>query len=91
MPVSSIVSLVQNAVFQVLLMAAPVLLIGMGVGLIVSIFQATTSIQEQTLTFIPKILAVVFTLIFLGPWMAQILMQYTENLFLDLPWLFLPG
>ena len=62
-------------------MAAPVLLIGMGVGLIVSIFQATTSIQEQTLTFVPKIAAILLAIVFFGPWMISSMREYTIRIF----------
>ena len=81
MALSTIISLVQNAIFQVLIMAAPVLLIGMGVGLIVSIFQATTSIQEQTLTFVPKIAAILLAIVFFGPWMISSMREYTIRIF----------
>jgi flagellar biosynthetic protein FliQ len=79
------VQLMRTGVFQVLVVAAPVLLIGMTVGLIVSIFQATTSIQEQTLTFIPKIAAILVALIFFGPWMFNMLVQFTEQLMAQIP------
>ena len=85
MSLNSITTLIQNAVFQVLIIAAPVLLIGMGVGLIVSIFQATTSIQEQTLTFVPKIAAILLAIAFFGPWMFSSMRQYTINLFNLIP------
>lgn len=85
MSVNSLVTIIQNAVFQVLIIAAPVLLIGMGVGLIVSIFQATTSIQEQTLTFVPKIAAILLAIAFFGPWMFSSMRQYTVNLFNLIP------
>jgi flagellar biosynthetic protein FliQ len=75
----------RTAVFQILLLAAPVLIIGLSVGLIVSIFQATTSIQEQTLSFVPKIAAVLLALILFGPWMFSTLSQYTLNLFAHIP------
>ncbi|MBN1649367.1 MAG: flagellar biosynthesis protein FliQ [Spirochaetales bacterium] len=81
MQINSIISLIQNAVFQVLIISAPVLLIGMGVGLIVSIFQATTSIQEQTLTFVPKIAAILLAIVFFGPWMFSSMREYTLRLF----------
>lgn len=55
--------------------------VGMIIGLLVSIFQATTQIQEQTLTFIPKLLAVFFTLVLCGPWMLRVLVDFTTELF----------
>ncbi|HBG15135.1 MAG TPA: flagellar biosynthetic protein FliQ, partial [Firmicutes bacterium] len=61
--------------------SAPALIIGMVVGLVISIFQATTQIQEQTLSFIPKILAIFFTLILCGPWMLRVLVDFTTELF----------
>jgi flagellar biosynthesis protein FliQ len=75
----------RNGILQVLIIAAPVLLIAMGVGLIVSIFQATTSIQEQTLTFIPKIAAILISLFIFGPWMFSTLAQFTIRLFESIP------
>jgi flagellar biosynthetic protein FliQ len=79
------VSLFRSGLVQVLLMAAPALLIGVGVGLLVSIFQATTSIQDQTLSFVPKIAAILGSLILFGPWIFGSLSQYTENLYNMIP------
>jgi len=72
----------QTGVLQVLVISAPVLIIGIAVGLIISIFQATTSIQEQTLTFVPKIAAILGSLAFFGPWMLASMKEYTQNLFM---------
>ncbi|MFP4010152.1 MAG: flagellar biosynthesis protein FliQ [Spirochaetaceae bacterium] len=77
--------IVRAGVLQVLLMAGPVLGIGMGVGLIVAIFQATTSIQDQTLSFIPKIAAILFSIVLFGPWMIQSLLRFTQGLFEQIP------
>lgn len=80
-----VVDIGREALMITLLIAAPPLLAGLAVGLIISIFQAVTQIQEFTLTFIPKILAVfVATMIFL-PWMLQIFLGYTTNLFIQIP------
>ena len=68
--------IMRDGIFQILIMAAPVLMIGMTVGLIISIFQATTSIQEQTLTFVPKIIAIFLTLAFFGPWMFSSMREF---------------
>ena len=65
----------------VLIVSAPVLGIGMVVGLIVSIFQTTTSIQEQTLTFVPKIIAIFVSIILFGAWIMRTLINYTHNIF----------
>jgi len=72
-------------VLQTLLIAAPLLLIGMVVGLIISIFQATTSIQEQTLSFVPKIAAILGALVLLGPWIMASMVQFTVRLFARIP------
>jgi len=78
-------TIMRGGIFQVLIIAAPVLLIGMTIGLIISIFQATTSIQEQTLTFVPKIVAIFLTLAFFGPWMLTSMREFTINLFKLIP------
>ncbi len=80
MSIGFAVSLMRSGVLQVLMMAAPMLLIGMTVGLIVSIFQATTSIQEQTLTFVPKIAAILGALMIFGPWILNSMVQFTLRL-----------
>ena len=71
----------QEALYTILLISAPVLGLTLLVGLMVSIFQATTQIQEPTLTFIPKILAALFSLIVFGPWMLGIIVDFTIMLF----------
>lgn len=75
----------RDALFMVMLISAPMLGLGLLVGIIVSIFQATTQIQEQTLAFIPKIIAVFVGVLIFGPWMLGILIDYTRDLFLNLP------
>ncbi len=76
-----IVNLMRGGVFQVFILCAPVLGAALIVGLIVAIFQATTSIQEQTLTFLPKMLVILAVLAFLGGWMFDVMGNYTVNLF----------
>ena len=76
-----VVQLGQQALMVVLLVSAPML----GVGLCVSVFQATTSIQEQTLAFIPKIIAVFVAILIFGPWMLRILVEYVMNILVNLP------
>jgi len=63
----------------------PLLLVGLAVGLVVSLFQAVTQIQEQTLSFIPKIVGIGLVIVVLGPWMLNQLVDYTQNLFLSIP------
>jgi flagellar biosynthetic protein FliQ len=79
------INLVRGGVLQILLLAAPILLVGMAVGLIISIFQATTSLQEQTLTFVPKIAAILGSLIVFGPWIVNSIVQFTLRLFERIP------
>jgi len=78
-----LMDLAQNAIRVVLLVSAPILGLSLIVGLAVSIFQATTQIQEQTLSFIPKILTVVISLAVFGNWMLNVLVEYTKDLFLN--------
>ena len=80
MTVDLVVELANKALYTVILTSAPVLIISLVIGLIVSIFQTVTSIQEQTLTFVPKIVAVFVTLMILGHWMLN---QMT-NLMVDM-------
>lgn len=76
-----VVSIGKQAVMSALTVAAPVLIISMVVGLLISLFQAVTQIQEQTLTFVPKMLAIIVAFIILGPWMLQTLVQFIQNMF----------
>ena len=69
----------------VLLVAAPMLGLGLMVGLAGSIFQTTTSIQEQALAFIPKIIAVFVAILVFGPWMLRIMVEYVSSMFINLP------
>ena len=80
-----VVQLGQQALMVVLLVSAPMLGLGLLVGLCVSVFQATTSIQEQTLAFIPKIIAVFVAILIFGPWMLRIMVEYVTNVFVNLP------
>ncbi|HIJ91557.1 MAG: flagellar biosynthesis protein FliQ [Desulfobulbaceae bacterium] len=82
---SEAISLTQNAVTLTLLLSAPVLLVAMVVGLLISLFQAITQIQEMTLTFVPKIVAVMATLLFLSSWMINKLVDYTHELIVSIP------
>lgn len=74
-----------EAIRVVLLVSAPILLLGLLVGLIVSIIQATTQIQEQTLSFIPKLIAIALALLIFGPWMMNMMYDFTINIFENIP------
>lgn len=76
-----IIAVGQQAIVMMLLMAGPLLLASLVVGLLVSIFQAVTQVNELTLTFVPKIAAMVVVLIVLGPWMLQVFGGYTASVF----------
>ncbi len=80
-----VISLAIAAMELALKVALPLLLVGLAVGLVISVFQAITQIQEQTLTFIPKILATVAVLVIGGPWMLDQLLAYTADLWLSIP------
>ncbi|AAM24647.1 MULTISPECIES: flagellar biosynthesis protein FliQ [Caldanaerobacter] len=81
---SMAVDLGREALSVALTVATPMLAVALGVGLLISIFQATTQIQEQTLSFVPKIVAVLLSLILFGPWMLTTLVNYTQRLFLNI-------
>ncbi|NLJ87210.1 MAG: flagellar biosynthesis protein FliQ [Epulopiscium sp.] len=76
-----IIDLAQEAIMTVIKVSAPMLLMGLTVGLLVSIFQAVTSIQEATLAFIPKILAVFVSILIFGPWMLSTMIEFIKNLY----------
>lgn len=80
-----IVGLMAETIKVTLLVSAPVLLVGLVVGVAVSLFQAVTQIQEMTLVFVPKIVAVLITLIIVFPWMINLLVTFTHNLFANIP------
>jgi flagellar biosynthetic protein FliQ len=81
MDISQAVFLLRGGILETMLLSAPVLLSALVVGLVVSIIQATTSIQEQTLTFVPKIAAIFLLLLLLGGWMISSLKEYSVTLF----------
>jgi flagellar biosynthetic protein FliQ len=85
MTVGFVGTIIGRAVFQVLLIAAPILGLALLVGLTISVFQATTSIQEQTLTFVPKIVVVLGSLVVFGTWIANSMINFTMNIFGFIP------
>ncbi|MCL6625932.1 flagellar biosynthesis protein FliQ [Alicyclobacillus shizuokensis] len=80
MDANFILGLGQQVIWLVVKVTAPILLFGLGIGLIVSIFQATTQIQEQTLAFIPKIAAVIVALVLFGPFMLTSMLEFTRGI-----------
>ena len=85
MSVTAVANLFSGAIYYILLVSMPALLVAVVVGLIISIFQDTTTIQEQTLTFVPKIIAVLLVIVVLFAWMSNMLGEYTRNLFEMIP------
>ena len=81
-----VIQMAQEALRMVLIISAPMLGLGLLVGLAVSIFQATTSIQEQTLAFIPKIVAVFVAILIFGHWMLRLMVEYVTNVLVNLPY-----
>ena len=75
----------RDTIMTVLMMALPILLTGMVVGLTVSIFQSMTQIQEMTLTFVPKIILVLASVLVFGPWMLQVYLDFVTNLITNIP------
>jgi flagellar biosynthesis protein FliQ len=80
-----VTDLARNAMMVAMLIAAPILLVSLVIGLLVSILQTVTQIQEQTLSFVPKLLGVAATVLVGLPWMLQLLVEYTQRLFRSLP------
>lgn len=85
MTINTVINLLQGGIVQVLMLVGPVLGASLIIGLIVAIFQATTSIQEQTLTFLPKLLTILVVLALLGGWMFTSMKGYTIRLFEMIP------
>jgi flagellar biosynthetic protein FliQ len=85
MTIGEVTALLRDGILEVLFLSAPLLLTALVVGLVIAILQATTSIQEQTLTFVPKVIAILLVLGFLGGWMFSSLRDYTIELFRMIP------
>lgn len=83
----TVITIGQQAVEMTLMIAAPLLLTALAIGLVVSIFQAATQINEMTLSFIPKLLGMFVVLIITGPWMINMLVDYIQRLFGNIPWM----
>ncbi len=81
----SVMTLAHQAMYVALVLAGPLLLVGLAVGLMVSLFQAATQINEATLTFIPKLLAIAVTLVIIGPSMMTTMLDYMRHMFTSIP------
>ena len=80
-----VIDLARNAVMLALMVGGPLMLVALVVGLIVSVFQAVTQIQEQTLSFVPKLIAVSIAFLVALPWMLEMMIRYTTDLFRSIP------
>lgn len=85
MDASDAVTITQQALFTALIISAPLLLVGMVVGLLIGLAQALTQIQDQTVSFVPKIVAMTAALVFSLPWLIQKLVEYSEQLIVNIP------
>ncbi len=80
-----VVGIMAETVWITLLVSAPVLIVGLLVGVLISLFQAVTQVQEMTLVFVPKIVACLIALVAALPWMINILVSFTHNIFINIP------
>jgi flagellar biosynthetic protein FliQ len=85
MSIGDVTTLLRGGVFEICVTAAPMLIAALVVGMVIAIFQATTSMQEQTMTFVPKLIAILAVLALLGGWMFNQVADYTTNLFNMIP------
>ncbi len=76
----AVLDIARDTIFNIVIVSAPLLLVSLVIGLIISIFQTVTSIQEQTLTFVPKILAVFITMLLMGSWMMNTMIEFMQTL-----------
>jgi flagellar biosynthetic protein FliQ len=83
----SVMTLGQQAIELTLMLAAPMLLSALVIGLVVSIFQAATQINEQTLSFIPKLVGIFLMLVLMGPWMISMMVDFIQRLYGNIPWM----
>jgi len=80
-----VIDLSQQALYLIAMIAAPMLLSALGIGLLIGMFQAATSINEQTLSFIPKLMILLLSILIAGPWMLNLLLSFTQRLYLSIP------
>ncbi|MBQ3786955.1 MAG: flagellar biosynthesis protein FliQ [Lachnospiraceae bacterium] len=83
MSIDTVVDIAREALYTIIITAAPLLLVSLVVGLLVSVFQTVTSIQEQTLTFVPKLLAIFLGIMILGHWMLNNMVGFMQRLWSD--------
>lgn len=81
----TVIDLSQKTLYLIALITAPMLLSALAIGLLIGMFQAATSINEQTLSFIPKLMILLISILVAGPWMLNLLMNFTQQLYIDIP------
>ena len=81
----TIIDLSQQALYVIAMITAPMLLSALSIGLIIGMFQAATSINEQTLSFIPKLMVLLLSILIAGPWMLNLLLDFTRRLYIGIP------
>lgn len=85
MNADTIIDLSQQALYIIVMLAAPMLISALAIGLLIGMFQAATQINEMTLSFIPKLLVLVISIMVAGPWMLDLILNYTRRLYLSIP------
>ena len=81
----TVIDLSQQALYLIAMIAAPMLLSALAIGLLIGMFQAATSINEQTLSFIPKLMVLLLSVLVAGPWMLNLLLSFTRRLYINIP------
>ncbi len=85
MNADTVIDLSQQALMVIVMLAAPMLFLVLAIGLLIGMFQAATSINEMTLSFIPKLLILVISIMIAGPWMLQLILNFTRDLYMSIP------
>jgi flagellar biosynthetic protein FliQ len=81
----TVIDLSQQALYLIAMISAPMLLSALAIGLVIGMFQAATSINEQTLSFIPKLMVLLLSILIAGPWMLNLLLSFTRRLYIGIP------
>ncbi len=85
MNADTVIDLSQQALYVIIMLAAPMLISALAIGLFIGMFQAATQINEMTLSFIPKLLVLAISIMIAGPWMLDLILDYTRRLYLSIP------
>lgn len=85
MTADAVIDMSQQTLYLIALIASPMLLSALAIGLLIGMFQAATSINEQTLSFIPKLAVLLVSILIAGPWMLELLVSFTRRLYLNIP------